>query len=65
MKIYGRNITEDDMCDIAEYMDDDIRELLHFELAPCSPEEFLKAYIDEDESIIEILKNEFEFEEDE
>lgn len=32
--------------EIVEMMDDDIRERLHFKLAPCTDEEFLKAYLD-------------------
>jgi hypothetical protein len=35
-----------DLETLAELMDDDIREQLHSELAPCSPEEFLEAYSD-------------------
>lgn len=34
-----------DMDTLAEYMDQDIREALHAELAPCTPEKFLEAYI--------------------
>ena len=30
---------------IASYMDDEIREKLHFDLAPCSNEEFLQEYL--------------------
>ena len=30
---------------IASYMDDEIREKLHFKLAPCSNEEFLVEYL--------------------
>ena len=62
MKIYGRNITGEDMKIIADYMDDEIREALHSKLAPCAPEEFLEAYIAEDQSILPILENEFGFE---
>ena len=35
---------------IVGYMDDDIREKLHFELAPCSNETFLKRYFEFDPS---------------
>lgn len=44
---------------IASYMDDEIREDLHQELAPCSFEEFLNAYVKRDEKFKEILTNEF------
>lgn len=66
MTIYGRKITQEDMDTIATYMDDEIREHLNFELAPCSPEEFLRAYIDEanDEDFMDILRREFDFRED-
>ena len=62
MTIHGRKITDADMHDIAGYMADAIREELHVQLAPCEPDEFLKAYIKRDPDIIPILENEFEFE---
>ena len=62
MTIYGRAITDADMRNIAEYMDDAIREELHGQLAPCEPDEFLKAYIERDPDIIPILENEFGYE---
>lgn len=61
MTIYERRITEEDLRNIAEYMDDEIREELHGHLAPCTPEEFLKAYIERDSDIIPILISEFNF----
>ena len=62
MTIHGRKITDEDMRNIAGYMDDEIREELHGQLAPCEPEEFLKAYIERDPDILPILENEFGFE---
>lgn len=62
MKVFGRAITDDDMRNIAEYMDDDIRENLHIRLAPCSHEEFISAYLEEDKKLLEVLVNEFDFE---
>ncbi len=62
MTIYGRKITQDDMDNIATYMDDEIRERLHFELAPCKPEEFLAAYMEKDPEFEELLEREFDFE---
>lgn len=44
---------------IAVYMDDDKREQVHFELAPCDPEEFLKRYLELDPDFEDILKSEF------
>lgn len=62
MTIYGRAITDADMHIIADYMDDALRESLHSELAPCSPEEFLTEYIKRDPDIMDILRREFDFE---
>jgi hypothetical protein len=61
MTIYERKITQDDMDNIATYMDDEIRERLHFELAPCEPEEFLAAYLENDPEFEEMLEREFDF----
>lgn len=61
MTIYGRKITDKDMHVIATYMDDSIREHLHCMLAPCTPEEFLAAYLIEDPELEDILEREFEF----
>lgn len=44
---------------IATYMNDDIREALHFDLAPCTNEEFLKAYCKADPQFIDLLWSEF------
>ena len=47
---YGRkfNITQELMDIIATYMNDDIREDLHFRLAPCEPDLFLREYVKRD-----------------
>lgn len=47
---------------IAVYMDDDKRERVHFELAPCEPEEFLKRYLELDPEFEGVLKTEFSIE---
>ena len=44
---------------IASYMDDDKREQVHFELAPCSNEEFLKRYLELDPEFESVLEHEF------
>lgn len=44
---------------IAVYMDNDKRERVHFELAPCEPEEFLKRYLELDPDFKDVLKSEF------
>lgn len=64
MTIYGRAITQKDMNNIAGYMDDDIREELHSELAPCEPEEFIAAYLNRDPDFVYVLENEFDYEAD-
>ena len=64
MKRYGENfeLTQELMDTIASYMDDDKREHVHFELAPCEPEEFLKRYLELDPDFEELLNNEFSIE---
>jgi hypothetical protein len=47
------------MDSIATYMDDDIREELHAEMAPCEPLDFLKAYVKRDEEFLKLLEREF------
>ena len=44
---------------IAVYMDDDKREQVHSEHAPCEPEEFLKRYLELDPDFEDVLKIEF------
>ena len=41
---------------------DEIREDLHFEMAPCEPEEFLRAYVEKDPDFEELLNSEFSIE---
>ena len=47
---------------IVVLMDNDIREKVHFEIAPCSNEEFLKRYCELDPQFEYVLKNEFSIE---
>lgn len=47
---------------ISVYMDDDKRERVHFELAPCDPEEFLKRYLELDPDFKNVLESEFSIE---
>ena len=61
MTIYGRPITPADMDTIATYMDDDTREAIHAELSPCSPAEFIAAYLQRDPDFIITLEAEFDF----
>lgn len=54
-----------DMWDvIVSYMDDEIREKVHMENAPCSNEHFLNAYIEEDRAFMDFLWTEFRIERD-
>lgn len=58
---YGRNFTinTDLMDTIATYMNDEAREAVHNELAPCTNEEFLKRYIEFDPDFEDLLYKEF------
>ena len=44
---------------IAMYMDDDIRETVHAELAPSTPDEFLTRYVELDPDFADLLDSEF------
>ena len=44
---------------LVTYMNDDIREDVHFDLAPCSEEEFLDAYVKRDTEFEKLLHEEF------
>ena len=48
---------------IATYMDDDIRETVHAELAPCTNDEFIARYLELDPDFEELLVSEFNFRE--
>lgn len=52
-------MTQEMMNNITTYMDDEIREQLHNELAPCEPDEFLKEYVKHDPEMSDLLANEF------
>lgn len=64
MKRHGESfVLEQDLMDtIASYMDDDIREDLHFRIAPCSPDLFLREYTKRDPDFVDLLKSEFSIE---
>lgn len=64
MKKYGEifELTQELMDTIASYMDDEKREQVHFELAPCDPEEFLKRYLELDPDFEGLLNDEFRIE---
>ena len=56
-----KNLTIDELNVIAMYMDNDIREQVHFELTPCMPYEFLTRYLELDNNFINVLNSEFHF----
>lgn len=57
MKI--REVNQGRLDEIAGYMNDEIREQVHAELAPCTPEEFLTRYLHLDPEFEELLSSEF------
>lgn len=44
---------------IATYMNDNLREDIHFKFAPCKPDFFLKEYVKRDPKFKKLLLNEF------
>lgn len=64
MTRYGEEykLNTEEMENIATYMNDEIREDLHLEMAPCEPEEFLRAYVERDQDFEELLNSEFSIE---
>ena len=60
MKI--REVNQVRLDEIAGYMNDEIREQVHAELAPCTPEEFLTRYLQLDCEFINVLLSEFNIE---
>ena len=58
-----REVLKQELLDvIATYMNDDIREDIAFELAPCSPDEFITEYVKRDPKFVDLLKSEFSIE---
>lgn len=50
-----------DMEAIANYMDDEIREELHFHLAPCAESTFIAEYVKRDPAFSDLLADEFDY----
>lgn len=50
-------ITQEEIDILAVYMDNDVRERVHSELAPCTPTEFLKRYLIYEPDFSTIVKN--------
>ena len=57
-----KEVTNEEMNDIALYMDDEIREGIHFNLAPCTNEEFIIAYCNAVPDFEEFLNKTFNIE---
>ena len=57
-----RKLAEADLNIVAAYMDDDIREQVASELAPCEPGEFLARYCDLVPDFEDLLEDEFSIE---
>lgn len=55
----NNQLSEQKLNDIAIYMDDNIREELHFRLAPCESDLFLREYVKRNPAFAELLKTEF------
>lgn len=58
---YGQKfkLTQELLDVIATYMDDDIREDIHFRFVPCEPDLFLREYVKRDSEFAELLRDEF------
>lgn len=61
MKRYNEKfeLTEQFLNDLTNYMDHDLVEKLHFELAPCEPIDFLTKYLEIKPEFETVLKDEF------
>lgn len=55
-------VSDNTMDAIAALMDDEAREKVHYELAPCSNEAFLKRYCELEPDFESVLKSEFSIE---
>lgn len=64
MRRFGEeyNLDQEMMDVIATYMDDEKREQVHSELAPCDPENFLTRYCELDLEFGDLLRSEFSIE---
>ena len=48
--VNGKEYSYDEVVDM---MDDEIRESLHFKMAPCEPQKFVDAYVEIDPNFLE------------
>lgn len=56
-----KHMNADTWYNISTYMDDEKREEVHFELAPCSRQKFLDRYLELDPDFEILLKEEFDY----
>ena len=56
------DVTQRELDIIAEYMDDCLREYIHFHYSQCTPGEVLREYIKREPSFEDVLINEFSVE---
>lgn len=56
-----KKINQELMNEIAVYMNDEIREKVHSELAPCDPNEFLEEYLELDPEFLDLIESEFKY----
>ena len=57
-----KEVTNEEMNDIALYMNDDLREAIYREIAPCTNEEFIIAYCNTEPSFEDCLNDLFNIE---
>ena len=59
-------LSQSEMDAIVPYMNDEIREKVYFELAPCEPVDFLKRYLELENNFDfwDVLENEFNIDPD-
>ena len=57
-----KDLTNEEMNDIASYMNDDLREAIHLELAPCTNEDFILTYCNAEPTFEDFLNEEFHIE---
>lgn len=56
LRTFENFISDNMMMELASYMDDEYREIVHFDFAPCSNEKFIEEYCKRDENFWQILR---------
>lgn len=52
-----RTITDAELGTLSTYMNDEIRESVHFDMTPCTANEFLEEYLNRDPLFMKIVKD--------